>query len=111
MTRRHALPAPSSMPREERCSLRSERAASAPRRMKLAVHRRLRNQIDRCRMNGGSLDDCHDLRALIAAARQAQGPRFEFGGVEFRVRRGLAFSTVSTRNGRHLASFAGEIWT
>ncbi len=87
-----------------------KRAGPTQRRMKLAVHRRLRNQIDRCRMNGGSLDDCPDLRALIAAARQAKGPRLEFRGVEFRVRQGLVFGSVRTRNGRHLASFAGEIW-
>ncbi len=95
---------------QERCRLRRERAADAPRRMKLSLHRRLRNQADRCRMNGGSLDDCPDLRALIAAARQAKGPRLEFRGVEFRVRQGIVFGSVRTRNGRHLASFAGEIW-
>lgn len=108
-----ALPPPPSMPREERLRLQRERAARLERLRRRAPKRLLRTlfaQRAALLENRARIEDLHELRALIHAARNSTQPTVEFSGLSFSVRCRAVFSSLSTPGGRHIASFAGEIF-
>lgn len=109
MTARSPSKAPP-VSRSERLRLQREREASAKRSNAQRLHRVLREQSDALRESRARLEDCPELRALIRVARASAQRRVEFCGCVFSVRRKTLFSAIYTGNGRHLASFPGEIF-
>ena len=109
MTARSPSKAPP-VSRSERLRLQPEREASAKRSNAQRLHRVLREQSEALREGRTRIENCPELHALIRLARASAQRRVEFRGCIFSVRRKALFSGVYTADGRHLASFPGEIF-
>ena len=91
------------MPRAERLRLQRERAARLERSKRGAaarILRTLREQSEALRERRAGIDECPDLRALIAAARAQGRGRFLFRGCWFSVRPGWLASSIYGPGGR-----------